>query len=195
MSVTKLSRRNERGLSLLELLITVVIALILMALAVPNFQQLIRQNRLSAQTNEFVSALHLTQSEAVKSGRRVAICASIDADSSDTPSCGATNWDQGWVIFVDTDADATVDVGETIIQRGGSLRLGTTLRGSGGITNAISYSATAETANAGTLVLCDQSINYARAVLLGVNGRIRQAKRDSAGVPLTDDGTALTCSP
>ena len=196
MSASKLSQRKTAcGLSLLELLITIVIAIILMAVALPNFQELIRQNRLRAQINEFVSALYLTQSEAVKSGQSVVICASLDAESSDTPSCAAVHWDRGWVIFVDSDKDTVIDMGERIVQRGGPMRSGTTLRGSGGVANAIAYSATAEPAIAGTLVLCDQNINYARAVLLGVNGRIRQANRDDAGVPLKDDGAGLTCTP
>jgi hypothetical protein len=61
----------------------------------------------------------------------------------------------------------------------------------------VTFSATGETANGGTFVLCDASdVTQARAIFLGANGRIRMYERNSTGTPLDDGGTPIaSCTP
>ena len=85
------------GFSLLELMITVAVAAIRMALAVPSFTSLINNNRLTSGSNALVTAMHHARSEAVRRNARVTLCASADGATC----AGTGNW-QGWVTLVTT---------------------------------------------------------------------------------------------
>lgn len=102
----------QRGFTLLELMFTVTILALLLGLAVPSFVQSVRNNRLIAQTNEFVGALNYTRSEALKRANPVTICASADGATCSN----ATSWSTGWIVFVDTNANTTYEGGEEILQ-------------------------------------------------------------------------------
>lgn len=93
--------KRSRGFTLIELMITLVLAAIILTLAVPGFQDIIRNNRAATQANELVTALGLARSEAVKRGARVSLC-----PSADQASCtGGTDWSGGWIVFRDTAAN------------------------------------------------------------------------------------------
>ena len=53
----------NNGFTLIELMITLVVVIILAAIAAPSFNSLIRENRLSTQSNLFLSSLQLAKSE------------------------------------------------------------------------------------------------------------------------------------
>ena len=94
-------------MTMVELLITIVVVTILLALGVPSFQEFIKNNRVTAQTNDLVTAIQLARSEAIKRGSFTTICA-----SSDQATCsGADNWTPGWIVFSDLDQDGVPDVG------------------------------------------------------------------------------------
>jgi type IV fimbrial biogenesis protein FimT len=58
------------GFSLVELMVTVAIAAILMAIAAPSFKIFIDNQKLLTTATEFYSAVNMTRSEAIKRGRR-----------------------------------------------------------------------------------------------------------------------------
>lgn len=62
------------GFTLIELMVTVTIAVILITLAAPAFTDMIRNNRMTAQANDLLSILAYTRSEAVKRGTIVYAC-------------------------------------------------------------------------------------------------------------------------
>jgi type IV fimbrial biogenesis protein FimT len=97
--------RKVTGFTLIELVVTVAIAAIVLTIGVPSFQQLIADNRITAQVNQFVTSLNIARSEAVKRNSRVRVC-----KSSDGATCAASgDWQQGWMVFSDLDNDGTVD--------------------------------------------------------------------------------------
>jgi type IV fimbrial biogenesis protein FimT len=120
-------RRRHRGFTLIELMITLVLAAIIVSLATPSFQNIIQNNRAATQSNELLAALSLARSEAVKRGARVSLCPS----TNQTSCTGGTNWADGWIAFRDTaanDAAAPVVDGDPI-RVWGALRGGATLTG------------------------------------------------------------------
>ena len=78
---------RHTGFTLVELLIALAIATILVTAAVPGFSTIIQNNRVTTQANEFLTALSLARSEALKRGRNVTLTA-------DT----AGQWQDGWTI-------------------------------------------------------------------------------------------------
>lgn len=107
----------QRGFSLVELLTVLAVVAILLALGVPGFQPLLRNQRLSTSVNGFVGAIHLARSEAIRRGSRVDLA---PADSAD--------WARGWVVFIDQNGNQQADAGETVIARQGALARGMTIK-------------------------------------------------------------------
>ncbi len=109
------SRRCLRGFTLVELMITVIVLGVLTTLAVPSFTDVLNTTRLSAQTNELVSALHVARSEAVRRNGNVVFCRADPA--LEACAAGDERW-AGWLVFEDANGDAAFDAGEELIQRG-----------------------------------------------------------------------------
>ena len=50
-----MNRRS--GFTLIELMITLAVAAIVLTVGIPSFREMMRENRLATQTNEFLAAL------------------------------------------------------------------------------------------------------------------------------------------
>ena len=98
--------KKNHGFTLIELMVTLAVFGLLAAFAAPNVSSFMRNNRLGTQTNEFISALHITRSEAVKRGEVITLCIS---DGASPPNCDSTSvsWQAGWIIFTDLNGDAS----------------------------------------------------------------------------------------
>lgn len=167
---------NRRGgFTLIELIVTLAIAAIVLTVGIPSFRELLRENRLATQANEFLAALALTRSEALKRGVRVTLCKSADGASC-TVNGG---YEQGWVVFVDPNNNATVDTGEVILRVYGALPGGLTLTGNSTVQSFVSYTASGMSQllgggfQAGTLTLC--AAPKARSITINSTGRARIA--------------------
>ncbi len=88
--------RCVSGFTIVELMITVSVASILLAVAVPSFNQLMVTNRLTTQANDFVSALNYARSEAIKRNTSVSLCRASSATAT-TCATAAGNWSD-WII-------------------------------------------------------------------------------------------------
>ncbi|HEC15556.1 MAG TPA: prepilin-type N-terminal cleavage/methylation domain-containing protein [Sedimenticola sp.] len=94
------------GFTLIELMITLAVAVIVLALGIPAFNAMLANNRASAQANSLVTALAFARSEAAKRGLRVALCPR-DAPGQADFSCGGRNdWVNGWMVFTDASGKA-----------------------------------------------------------------------------------------
>ncbi|PKM43219.1 MAG: pilus assembly protein [Gammaproteobacteria bacterium HGW-Gammaproteobacteria-1] len=65
--------KNVRGFTLVELIITLAVMAIALALAIPSFQTLFENNRTTTQANELVAAMNLARSEAIRIGASVSV--------------------------------------------------------------------------------------------------------------------------
>jgi type IV fimbrial biogenesis protein FimT len=97
---------KESGFTLIELMITLVVLAVVLALGIPSFQQFIKNNRLAGQTNDLVLAIQMARNEAVKRGSGAVICA-----SDDQATCSENdNWTTGWIVFTDIGQDGNLDL-------------------------------------------------------------------------------------
>lgn len=87
--------RYSRGFTLVELLITLSILAIMLAIAAPSFTNLIQSNRTQTISNELMTALQFARSEAVKRGANVDICR-----RNGDVCANAVTWGNGWLVKV-----------------------------------------------------------------------------------------------
>lgn len=96
--------RRHAAFTLIELMITIAIAAILLALAIPSFSTMLGNNRLAARANSLLTALNFTRSSALAQNTPTQLCPIGAAGSS---ICG-TNWRAGWIVTTLPAAGAAV---------------------------------------------------------------------------------------
>ena len=87
-----------KGITLLELLITLSVMSILLSLAAPSFTNLIAEVRLASVADELYSSLQLARTEAVKRAVKVEICPSDDG----VECLPGSDWNSGWMVWYAT---------------------------------------------------------------------------------------------
>jgi type IV fimbrial biogenesis protein FimT len=153
-------RGSTAGFTLIELMVVVALAAIMLTLAVPSFQNMIANNRITSHTNELVMAINMARSEAVKRNVRVILCRSADPVAS-PPSCGgsANDWTTGWLLFASGDANSTYQQGvDTLIRVGEAARTGIQIRTNGTSDNNLQINSNGSTNEAGgtaAFAICD----------------------------------------
>lgn len=100
------------GFSLIELMVTIAIVAILLAVAFPSFEGSLRSNRVATTANELMGSLSLARSEALRNPGGAVVCTSSNGTACDTSS----DWNDGWIVWIDTSGDGLLDAGERIVR-------------------------------------------------------------------------------
>jgi type IV fimbrial biogenesis protein FimT len=178
-----------RGLTLIELMVTIAVLAIVLAIGVPSLQGVVNGSRLSSAANELTSALHLARSEAIKRNRTVVLCR-----SENLTSCADDAQWNGWIVFADNDGDGVVDAGEDIIVTG-TIDAPLVMRASPGISDRnqmVTFLPNGAARGADQMALLNASVSVCapstqppanvRDVLIAFGGRTSVRSRDTAGV-------------
>jgi type IV fimbrial biogenesis protein FimT len=121
-----MDKKTQNGFTLYELLITVMIVGIVLTIGVPNMLQFNQNGRMTSTANDLHSAFHLARSESGRAKTNITICASANAMTA-AANCGGT-WDQGFIVFVDTDGDINRSgATETVLRAHGAIAEGVSL--------------------------------------------------------------------
>lgn len=117
MNAVKILAKQKlcKGITLLELLITLSIMSILLSLAAPSFTNLVAEVRLASVADDLYSSLQLARTEAVKRAVKVEICPSADGANC----LVGNNWNSGWMVWY-----APGGVGKEVIRVKSSLSSG-----------------------------------------------------------------------
>lgn len=147
--------RQSAGFTLIEMMITLVVALILVTWAVPNFQTFIDRSKLTSEANSWVGVINYARSEAITRSEKVTICRRIDpgtCDGSANCDCGVTqsggssppNYHTGYLIFTSTDNTGSPlnfrpGMGDELLRTGQAHSDKITIQGNGQANNAFSF--------------------------------------------------------
>jgi len=187
-------KNRSCGFTLIELMITISLAGILVAVGVPSFLGLVERNQLTNNINQFVSSLSVARSESIKRKQTVALCASSDGETC-TPN---SSYENGWIVYVESTAPNTnrdVD-NEDLIWSQEPLPNGMTLIGKAPFQSRIQYLPTGRIDSINTsVVLCkDNQVEKARALTISRTGRVHQAELGAHGIPIVNDSAIDECS-
>ena len=181
--------RKFKGFTLIELLVMLAILAIIAVIAAPSLQSFVLNNRIRSQAAALTTSLIFARSEAITRSTRVVACPST------TSRCSGTAWESGWLVFVDTNNDAVLDVSEIQLEIHVALDGNNTLRGTTDVRDYVSfdYDGRAQKVNqdpqSGTFVLCDQRGwgSDARAIEVLPTGRSRNL--------IATDSSVSSCKP
>jgi len=128
------------GMTLLELMITISVMAILIAVGVPSMVKFIANIRLVTEANNLVADIVYARNEAATRGRRVSLCVSQNVDSATDPTCAASGtsaWQTGRIVFVDMDGDGvreittSVTTNDVLLKKYSAIATGNSLTVSG----------------------------------------------------------------
>ncbi len=95
----KYNNQNHSGFTLVELMITIAIAAILMAIALPNFSSFLVQTRVDNEISQLQRLLLSARNTAINAEQTVTICPLSSSNTCDT------NWHNEISVFIDIDSD------------------------------------------------------------------------------------------
>ena len=102
MDVGTFFARRCRGLTLIELMTTLAVVGISLAILVPGWYGLTNRNQISSTSNQLLGHLRYARSEAVSRYSDISLCPSEDGIACSGDPRG---WQNGYIIFVDPDGD------------------------------------------------------------------------------------------
>lgn len=194
MVTSRTEASKQRGFTLIELMVVVVIAAVLLTIAVPSFQTIILRSNVDSLQSRLSSAFATARTEAASRNRVVTICS-----SNNEATCAGGDWSEGWIIFEDIDADgafvaaddgAVIDVyrdnTDYTIASNGAQSISFTSQGFivGGMPTLL------------TVCEPDNEDLFARGLFVNASGLVMKT-RDSDGSGIHDSpiaaGTDLTC--
>jgi type IV fimbrial biogenesis protein FimT len=190
-TIGKARRLNlARGFTLIEVLVTISIAVILMALAVPSFTEIMTRNRLVTYNNEFVAALATARSEAIRRGTTVSVC----KRASDT-SCVGGAWSNGWLVVVNTgDVNpASSAPSGPVLRVHEALSSGYTLNANNNFKNYVTFQPDGSANQIGTFAFCrdNQTVGARSVTLTRLRPRVGKDTDDN-GIPEKSEGGSST---
>ncbi len=183
----------HRGITLIELLVTLAVAAVLLHAALPAFADLLASQRAAAASNAVVGAVQLARSSAITHRTAVTFC-----PRSGNACGGRAHWRDGGLVFLDHNRNAELDAGEPLLGTLAALEAGATLAWRSFRNRSyLRFEPRGYTDwQNGHFQYCPASSDarHARQVIINAQGRTRSARdRDGDGIREDARGRPLRC--
>lgn len=176
--------KAERGFSIIELFVAMLVLAITLALATPMLRDIIRNTAVSGQTNDLVTSLATARSESVRRGLQVAV----------RSVSGGADWSSGWQVVADTNRDGSFGGTDEVISASPALasqyHVFARSTGGAGVDDRIVFAMNGALTNTGfDINVCFPSGDAAKS------RRIRVRASGSASAHKNTTGSAATACP
>jgi len=180
-------RPAQNGFTVIELMVTVAVAAILVAIAVPAFNSFVLNDRDISQFNSLVASFNYARSEAIKQNLRigVAVCPSSNGNTCS----GTAAWSGGWIVLNQDPrlAGTPQAVIQAVPALAGGNTVTATLSGANGI--VFQYNGGLASSQALAIKICDpRGSAFAREVEVNATGKVAATQtpgQQVSGAPLT----------
>jgi type IV fimbrial biogenesis protein FimT len=182
------SKNCQRGVTLLEMLITLAIAAILLTLVAPNVQSILTKNKISAEINELSGLLQFARYTAIDEQTTAVVC-----PSSDFANC-SNDWNAPKMVFIDDNGNDARDGGEALLLTTQSIASTNKMTASG---NIIRFLDSGGAQTAVNIKLCPDTkdAKFGRALFVSLQGRTRiSIDSNNDGVHEDVAGSNLSCT-
>ncbi len=105
--------RNSPGFTLLELMVTLMIAVICLSLGVPSYQYVMRKQRTDTALHLLTSFFASARATAIAHRRITGVCPTDGIEPVCTPG---GDWSHGWLMFMDADGNRQPDAPEDVLR-------------------------------------------------------------------------------
>lgn len=182
MDIHHKKREASKGITMIELMMTLAILGIITSLAIPSFSKTINNSRLTTNANQLVASLNLARSEAIKRNTTIYV-ANIENEGQ--------NWDNGWNVFIDENSNEIFNENsDTLLKTYPSLTNNYTLRTGENISSWVAYkpsglyeTSTGRLSDSFRLCTMKSDTNDSRRIILNSIGRARITKNDASSCP------------
>ena len=171
---------SQRGLTLLELLIALVVISLILTLAVPSFTSQISALKTKTRAASLYEALQLTRTRAISRNQRATLRSLGD-------------WSRGWVLFDDQNHNGLQDSGETVLTEHRFEGSEVNIEGNRPLKDYVSYIGSGESRfasgrpgggfQAGRLTVCAQDASRGYQLVLARMGRVRIQRAQPGDCP------------
>jgi type IV fimbrial biogenesis protein FimT len=178
------------GFTMIELMVTIAIAGILTAVAIPSFNNFITSTRVDSEISELYRLLLTARNTAINTGQNVTVC---PLNTSNT--CSA-NWQGQISVFTNTANNTTYDaVNETLVKVKDGVQTGDLLQYS---QSSIIYTPAGRLTNntSDTFSYCPKNnADMSRGIDVTISGRVYSTSdNDKDGKDETRNGSEIICS-
>ena len=164
--------RSSAGLTLIEVLVTITIMGILLAIAVPSFQEVTLNSKLDSTSSRFVASANLARSESIKRNSAVSLCTPSTTTGTTCAGTSSGGWGTGWIVLAGTD----------VVARESPPPDGFVLNG----LRTLVFQPSGVGTTAATMTVCRSTPSigaYKRTIDINITGRINVAKDSTSTCP------------
>jgi prepilin-type N-terminal cleavage/methylation domain-containing protein len=185
----------RRGFTLLELLVSLAVAAVVMALALPGVVSLAADRRAAASLNQILGAVAYGRSQAILQRRTVTLCPGRAGRCS-----GRNQWHEGMLVFADDNGNGRIDGSDRVDRSLPALPAGGRVywRSFRNRTHLQFLPRGYTHWQNGSFLYCpaDNDVTHARMAIVNAQGRTRRAEdRDHDGVIEDAAGRPVVCPP
>lgn len=179
---------NQKGMTLMEMLISLAIIAILLTVVAPAVQSVLQSNRVTADVNNISAVARQARFTAINERANVILCPTLNYTS-----CSGS-WGSAKMIFIDDNDNGNRDTDERLVASADPLSQSNTISG---ISGSLLFYANGGIEKNAEIVVCASGgdAKTASAIMMSMYGRITTATdSNNDGIKENTSGSNISCS-